>query len=571
MKLRYFPMLIVAAGLHWSAVPVYADEAVGAYLAARHARLQADFTAAAQHFSRALARDASNPSIMESAVVSFLALGQLSRAVPIAAKIEADGLRSQVANIALVVDEVKREAYNAVIERIETDRGAGDLADGLILAWTYRAKGDMKAALKQFDKVAEQRGLRGFAVYHKALALASVGDFESADKIYAGDSDGPLQRTRRGVLAWAEVLSQLERNAEAVKLLDETFGSDLDPEVIALRTRLSDGERVPFSIVRTPQDGIAEVFFSLGRALLNDTGEDYVLIYSRTAEYLSPSHIDAVIMSAELLEKLGQYELATESYKRVPRDHPSFHLAELGRSESLRRADKMDAAIEVLEQLAQSHPEVALVHVSAGDIYRQIEKFGKAAMAYDRALALYAERDTDQWFVHYARGISYERLDQWDLAEADFRKALELNPDQPQVLNYLGYSMVEKRINLDEALDMIERAVAARPDSGYIIDSLGWVLYQLGRYDEAIGHMERAAELMPVDPVVNDHLGDVLWAVERYTEAKFQWSRALSFVDEDNDSSDVKPDRIRRKLEVGLDVVLEEEGSKPLSMVGDGG
>ena len=118
---------------------------------------------------------------------------------------------------------------------------------------------------------------------------------------------------------------------------------------------------------------------------------------------------------------------------------------------------------------------------------------------------------------------------------------------------------------------MIERAVAARPDSGYIIDSLGWVLYRLGRYDEAIGHMERAAELEPVDPVVNDHLGDVLWAVGRYQEAEFQWHRALSFVDEDNSNPDIDPDRMRRKLEVGLDVVLEEEGSAPLKVVDDGG
>jgi tetratricopeptide (TPR) repeat protein len=143
-----------------------------------------------------------------------------------------------------------------------------------------------------------------------------------------------------------------------------------------------------------------------------------------------------------------------------------------------------------------------------------------------------------------------------------------LRPEQPQVLNYRGYSLVEKQIKLDEALDMIERAVAARPDSGYIVDSLGWVLYRLGRYEEAVEHMERAAELMPVDPVVNDHLGDVYWAVGRVLEAEFQWRRALSFVDEETEE-EAKPDRIRRKLEVGLDLVLEEEGAAPLK-VADG-
>ncbi len=167
-------------------------------------------------------------------------------------------------------------------------------------------------------------------------------------------------------------------------------------------------------------------------------------------------------------------------------------------------------------------------------------------------------------------GLSHERTDEWSDAEADFRKALELRPDQPQVLNYLGYSFVEMRINLDEALDMIERAVAAEPDSGYITDSLGWVLYRLGRYEEAVVHMERAVELMPVDPVINDHLGDVYWAVGREREAEFQWHRALSFIDPE-ETTEADPDRIRRKLEVGLDAVLEEEGAPPLQVANDEG
>ena len=157
-------------------------------------------------------------------------------------------------------------------------------------------------------------------------------------------------------------------------------------------------------------------------------------------------------------------------------------------------------------------------------------------------------------------GISHERLKNWDNAEADFRRALDLNPDQPQVLNYLGYSLVERREKLDEALDMIERAVAARPDSGYIVDSLGWVLFRLGRYDEAVEHMENAGELMPVDPVVNDHLGDVYWAVGRAREAEFQWKRGAVLHRPRRHGWRSRPDRIRRKLEIGLDAVLAKKG-----------
>jgi Tfp pilus assembly protein PilF len=135
------------------------------------------------------------------------------------------------------------------------------------------------------------------------------------------------------------------------------------------------------------------------------------------------------------------------------------------------------------------------------------------------------------------------------------------------VLNYLGYSLVEQGRNLDEALNMIERAVAASPGSGYIVDSLGWVLYRLGRYEEAVSQMERAVELVAVDPVVNDHLGDVYWAVGREREAEFQWRRALSFVDPQDSDSEADPARMRRKLEIGLDAVLSEEGAQPLAKV----
>lgn len=561
--------LFLAALVQVLPLPAVADEAVGSYLAARQARYDYDFAAAARYFTQALTEDPSNPAILENAVVAHMALGQFDRAIPVAHKMEADDLKSQISHMALIAESAAQEDYDALLARIEDERGMGPLADGLIAAWSYLGKGDMRTALEKFDEVADQRGLRSFALYHKALALASVGDFEGAEAIFSDGDEGPLQQTRRGILAWAEVLSQLERNDDAIARIDEMFGGDLDPEVAQLRDRLAAGEQVPFARIGSAKDGLAEVFYSLGRALMSDTGGEYTLLYSRAAEYLNPGFVDAIIMSAELLESLDRLELAAETYRRVPRDDPSFHAAEMGRAETLRRADKTDAAIEVLIQLSQTHGDLPAIHVALADLYRQLERFDEAVAAYDRALDLYAERETEQWFVHYARAISHERLDNWPEAEADFRKALELNPGQPQVLNYLGYSLVEKQIKLDEALSLIEQAVASQPNSGYIVDSLGWVLYRLGRYDEAIGHMERAAELMPVDPVVNDHLGDVLWAVGRHTEAEFQWKRALSFVDKENPSPDIEPDRIRRKIEVGLDRVLAEEGAPPLKVADD--
>lgn len=570
MKSRVLSIVAAAFFLGEAALPVLADDAdVGAYLAARQARYNDDFSAAAQYYTQALVRDPSNPGIMESAIMAFVALGKLDKALPIARKLEADGLKSQVAQMVLVADEIKREAYDTLLARMDEDRGIGALADGLIAAWAYRGSGDMAQALARFDAIANERGLRSFALYHKALALASVGDFESAEQIFTGAADGPIQSTRVGTIAWVEILSQLERNADALAVLDETFGDDLDPELAALQVRLTAGETLSFTRVRTAQDGVAEVFFTIGQALASDSTDAYMLAYARVTEYLKPDHIGAILMSAELLDALDQYDLANAAYKRVPSEHPNFYMAELGRAETLRRAGKVDTAVEVLESLSKSNSDVPTIHISLGDIYRFQEKFEAATAAYERAIALLEARGAKQWFAYYVRGISQERMGQWPEAEADFRRALAINPEQPQVLNYLGYTLVEEETKLDEALGMIERAVAIEPDSGYIVDSLGWALYRLGRYDEAIIHMERAVELEPVDPVVNDHLGDVLWAVGRSDEARFQWRRALSFAKKDDPSPDLDPDRIRRKLEVGLDVVLQDEGAPPLSVAKD--
>lgn len=552
-----------------TAISVQAEGLSGAYLAARQATYASDYEAAALYYTRALANDPSNPILLESAVLSYLSLGRLDTALPAARRMVNDGQKSQLANMVVSADQIKQGDFSDLLTSLEKGEVVGPLVDGLMVAWAHIGNGNMTLALDAFDEVSKEPGLAGFAAYHKALALASVGDFEGAEAIYSDASNGAIQSTRRGVMALVEILSQLERNDDALVLMDTVFASNLDPDLIDVKVQLEAGETLAYTHIRNATDGMAEVFYSLAGALETEASPEYTLLYTRIAQYLRPDHFEALLLTAGLLEKLGSYELATQTYKLVPPDHPSYHAAELGRAEALRRAEKPEAAIEVLEQLARSHGDQPLVHSSLGDLLRQQRDFAAAVDAYDRALELSNPKDRGLWFHYYARGICHERLDHWDQSEADFRKALELSPGQPQVLNYLGYSLVEKDTNLDEALEMIERAVAARPDSGYIVDSLGWVLYRLGRYGEAVDHMERATELMPVDPVVNDHLGDVYWAVGRNLEAEFQWRRALSFVEEET-SEEAKPDRIRRKLEVGLDQVLKEEGAAPLKVANEG-
>ncbi|WP_174821809.1 tetratricopeptide repeat protein [Ruegeria lacuscaerulensis] len=550
--------------------PGFADTGSGAYLAGRQAIFQNDYSAAERYYAQALRADPENGKLLESVVVARLSLGQIKRALPVAQAIEELGMASQAARMAIAVNLLAQGELDEFLSRDPETQGIGPLVDGLLLGWAYVGQGAMTNAMEQFDTVATQEGLTEFALYHKALALASIGDFEGAEAIFAAN-DGAIARfTRRAALARTEVLSQLDRNEDALVFLDEVFVAGSDPSIEGYEARLKAGETLPFTHIGSPQDGMAEVFFSVGAALSREAAQNYVLLYAQLAAFLRSDHVDAILLSAELLDGLEQYDLAVEAYRKVPATSSDYHAAELGRAEVLGRAGKTDAAAEVLQNLAAKSPDLPSVHVALADLQRREEDYAAAVETYNTAIELIDSGVGGNWFLHYARGISHERLKQWDQAEADFRRALELNPDQPQVLNYLGYSLVERQEKLDEALDMIERAVAARPDSGYIVDSLGWVLFRLGRYNEAVEHMEHAVELMPVDPVVNDHLGDVYWAVGRAREAEFQWKRALSFIDPEDTDGEADPDRIRRKLEIGLDAVLVEEGAEPLKVANEG-
>nr|WP_217356869.1 tetratricopeptide repeat protein [Ruegeria arenilitoris] len=547
-------------------VPVHADSGAGSYLAGRQAIYESDYKAAEEYYSKALIFDPGNTKLKESVLLARVALGDVERALPIAEDMEANEQPNQAARMVVSAKLVSDGKFDELLARDPENQGVGPLVDGLMTAWAHLGKGEMTKAMAQFDEVAQQDGLREFALYHKALALASVGDFEGAEAIFAADDSIVARFSRRAALARVEVLSQLNRNDEALQFLENVFAAGSDPSIDSYVDTLSAGGTLPFTHVGSATEGVAEVFFSVGAALNTEAAHDYVLLYARIATYLRPDHIDAILLSAELLEQLSQYDLAAEAYRKVPTDSSDFHAAELGRAEILAQSGKPDAAIEVLENLAARQPNLPSVHVALADLQRRQENYAAAVTSYDRAIELTETGSGGNWFLHYARGICHERLKAWDKAEADFRRALELNPDQPQVLNYLGYSLVERQEKLEEALDMIERAVAIQPDSGYIVDSLGWVLFRLGRYDEAVEHMERAVELMAVDPVVNDHLGDVYWAVGRTREADFQWRRALSFIDPEDTDGEADPDRIRRKLEVGLDAVLAEEGAAPLKV-----
>jgi Flp pilus assembly protein TadD len=554
-----FRLTFKAALLVLSTLPSlgFADGA-GAYLAARHGEIENDFAKAAEFAKTALIGNPDDLPLMESAVMAQISLGQVDRALAVARLLVSRDPTNQIANLAIATSLARSGNYDGLYELTRAGEAIGPLVDGLLAGWAQLGAGRMSEALALFDSVAQEPGLSSFGLYHKALALILAGDFEAADAILSQQGTN-LPATRRGVMAQAQVLSQLERNADAVALIDGVFGRELDPGLALVRAHLVAGDTLEVTAVRSARDGMAEVFFSVARALEMEADANYTLLYTRVSQALRPDLVEATLLAAALLDQLEQFDLATAAYDSIPESDPAFQAAELGRASALRRAGKQDAGIEVLTRLSERNPELSAVHIALGDVMRGDEDYPAAIAAYARAVALIKVPAAGDWAVYFARGIAYERNGDWPEAEADFRQALALQPNQPRVLNYLGYSYVEKQQNLDEALAMIVRAVEQRPGDGFITDSLGWVLYRLGRYDEAVLQMERAVELMPVDPILNDHLGDVYWAVGRKREAQFQWRRAMSF-----DPEEVDATRIRRKLEIGLDAVLAAEGAAPL-------
>lgn len=546
--------------------PVAANPDLGAYLAARQAGLTQDYDAAATYFGKALTRDPGNPALRENALTAQIAVGRVENALPVAQAMLAEGQNGQMANLVLLAEATRTEDWDRVVDLMEAGLEVGPMIDGLTQAWAFVGKGQMDVALEAFDEMVETSGLRSFGYLHKAAALAQVGDLDAADDILSRPPEQGVVPSRASVLTHVQVLARLGRFEPAQEVLDEGFGPNPAPELRAIRAQVADGV-VPkgAGMADTPRAAVAHLFLSLAEALQGGEAQpSYLLMYAQAAAHIDPDLARAHVMAARLLDEIGQHDLAAATFARVDPADPAFLTAELGRAEALRAQGRTEAAIEVLSQLARGHDDVALVHASLGDIHREAEDYAAANTAYDTALSLYGPDHPSRWWVTYARGITHERMDQWDSAEADFRAALRLEPGQPSVLNYLGYSMVEMGENLDEALAMIEEAAAARPDSGAIIDSLGWVLFKLGRYDEAVTHMERAVELEPVDPIVTDHLGDTYWMVGRAVEARFQWRRALSF-----DPDPELAERIRRKLEVGLEEVMHEEGQTPADMAYD--
>jgi len=541
--------------------PARAQGIAGPYLAAEDAARRGDLAMAAQLYAEVVARDPDNPVLLERAVIHQVAAGEFAQAVALARRLEQLQPGQHIATLVLATEALRR----GDLERVETllaPQGdeSGPYVNGIIRAWAAFGRGEFDQARRMLSE-SESSGGGGpagklMSAYHLGLFEAARGDDGAAVEALARAAERAGTGTLRLARIRAGALARLDRLDEAQAVIAESFRRVLsDPRLEQLAGDLAEGRR-PAPLVRSAKAGAAEALYGISGFLSRGPNRLIGLAYVRLATFLKPDLIEAQLLLANHLHREEQYDLAIEAYDAVPDDSFEALDAEIGRAEALEDAGKIDAAVAALGEVVRRWPESIDAHTALGNVLRRAERFAEAALAYDNALALIGEPETRHWPLYYQRGISYERSKQWDKAERDFKTALELEPDQPLVLNYLGYSWVEMGRNLEEAKAMIERAVEQRSDDGYIVDSLGWVLFRMGQFKAAVEHLERAVELKPVDPVINDHFGDALWMVGRRVEARFQWRRALSF-----DPKEADAERIRRKLEIGLDRVLAEEAA----------
>jgi tetratricopeptide (TPR) repeat protein len=521
----------------------------GSYLAARHASVERDAASAATFYRSALRIDPKNNELLDRAFISSLADGDIEEAVKLADRILTIDKTNRVARLVIGVRDLKQKKYASAQANInQSIRGPiTDLVATLLSGWATYGAGDSKAAVANIDKLTGPEWYPLFKDLHTGMILELAGKDKDAgvrlERAYKLDDS--MLRVADDYARW------LTRNKDDPSALAiyEAFDKKLPRHPLVLEgLRETKAGKKLSPLVDSPQTGAAEALYGIGATLTRRGGEDLALVYLQLALYLAPNHPLALLSLADLYESVKKPAMAIKVYERMPASSPLKRNAQIQLATNLDAADRSDEAIKILKGVTKEDPRDLEAIMALGNVERGRKKFADCAVTYTQGIdALPDTADKTSAIYYYYRGICEERSKQWSKAEADMRKALELQPEQPHVMNYLGYSWIDQGVNLDEGMKLIKRAVDQRPDDGYIVDSLGWAYYRIGNYEDAVKNLERAIDLKPEDPTINDHLGDAYWRIGRTLEAKFQWAHARDLKPEPEDLP-----KIEAKIENGL-------------------
>ena len=555
--------LLLAGGAAVAAqapAPGLGDHLFGDYLAARQAQQTRDFSAAASWYEKAIATDPDAPELISRTFLMESTVGHFDRAKALAAKELKLNPGDGVAELALVVDRLKAGDTAGALKRAAAmpTEGVHRFLGPFALAWTRIATGDLAGADTALQGLDKFNGFTPLKVFQLGLLYDFAGKPDTAAQYFEKALAANPQLNWRLTDAIGNFYERRGR-AEQAKALFQRFIHDNAGSELALSVTAARGNAPAQPLIRSAADGLAESLFDLASILNQAETIDLALLYDRFALVLRPKLELAQLLLADILSAQNKPEDSLAVLAEIPAGSPYSWSARLRAAINLETLDRTDEAIAQLKTMAAEQPSLVGAQVEVGDILRNKKRYTDAVSAYDEAIRRAAANGLpERWSMFYDRGVALERAGQWPRAEGDLLHALDLKPEQPLVLNYLGYSWVDRGENLDRGLKMIEKAVELRPEDGYIVDSLGWAQYRLGDYAKAVEYLEKATELVPEDPTINDHLGDAYWQTGRLVEARYQWRRALQFGPQENE---VKP--IEAKLERGL--------AQPAQRTGGGG
>jgi len=494
----------------------------GDYLAGRFELSHGDFADASGDLLRALAVSPDDPELLLQTFIACVNAGrpeavQLARRLP----------TSQVAQMLLANADAKSGNWNGAVSLLRAlpRDGVMQLLQPLLLAWASQGAGDTDEALATLRPYFDNPRYRAIVALHAGMIADLAGrTVEAGAYFHQAEADMGSQspRTAMIIASWD---ARSGRLAEAEGLLTR-MAAGVPEATIALPGMLASVSHRP---VARALDGMAEAYATFAAALRTQETGEFAMVMSRLALDVKPDSATAELMAADIQTTAKHYEAALALLTMAARTtDPIVPIVRLREVDVQERMGHTDEAIREVEQVGRDYPDSSLPDLELGDLLRTKHRFSEAVVAYDRVLGRIRQPSPSDWIIYYSRGIAYERTGQWSRAEADFNHALELSPDQPSVLNYLGYAWADMGRNLDRARDMIQKAAARRPNDGAITDSLGWVLFRQGNVAEATKLLERAVGLEPEDPTITEHLGDAYWATGRKIEAQYQWRRALT-------------------------------------------
>jgi len=506
----------------------------GNYLAALHAQRIRDANAAAEFSARVLEANPMNAELLVRTHAALVEAGRIDEALPLATRLVAMSPGQVAAQMTLVADEIARGQFAAAERRMAAMplQGYSRVVNPLLIAWINVGLDRNPAAFDILRSLLDVQGFKQMHDYYAGLIAERAGRFAEAEGFYRAALEGEDGAPPRLIEIAGGFLERRGRTAEARQLyLRYRQVAPESPVVLAGLNRTRVGAPpvpAPEFPLRDARKGAADALFNLAALFRQDATMATALSFGRLGLHLDPDAGLGLMTVAEIVDGMDQRDEADKLFARVPADSPYSYVAQMRRAENMQERGDLNGALAALEKLARENPDRFDALTTMGNFLRNAERFADAAAAYGRALErIGANPERRHWSVFYVRGIAFERAKNWPEAERHFKRALELFPEQPDVLNYLAYTWVDRGENLVEAERMLRRAVEQRPNSGHIVDSLGWAFYRLGRFEEAVPLLERAAELLPEDPVLLDHLGDGYWRVGRRREASFQWERAL--------------------------------------------